>query len=130
MVLAANYPFLDVLWTMLIFFVWVSWFILLFHVIGDVFRRRDASGWSKTIWLLFVLFVPFIGVFSYLIVNGDEMARRKVEAAEAAKGEMDEYVRSVAGGGAAAEIERAKSLLDTGAISQAEFDAIKAKALA
>jgi hypothetical protein len=99
-------------------------------VIGDVFRRRDASGWSKTIWLLFVLFVPFIGVFSYLIVNGDEMARRKVEAAEAAKGEMDEYVRSVAGGGAAAEIERAKSLLDSGAISQAEFDAIKAKALA
>jgi hypothetical protein len=130
MVLAANYPFLDVFWTMLIFFVWVSWFILLFHVIGDVFRRRDASGWSKTIWLLFVLFVPFIGVFSYLIVNGDEMARRKVEAAEAAKGEMDEYVRSVAGGGAAAEIERAKSLLDSGAISQAEFDAIKAKALA
>jgi len=130
MVLAANYPFLDVLWTMLIFFVWVSWFLLLFHVIGDVFRRRDASGWSKTIWLLFVLFVPFIGVFSYLIVNGDEMARRKVEAAEAAKGEMDEYVRSVAGGGAAAEIERAKSLLDSGAISQAEFDAIKAKALA
>ena len=130
MVLAANYPFLDVLWTMLIFFVWVSWFILLFHVIGDVFRRRDASGWSKTIWLLFVLFVPFIGVFSYLIVNGDEMARRKVEAAEAAKGEMDEYVRSVAGGGAAAEIERAKSLLESGAISQAEFDAIKTKALA
>jgi hypothetical protein len=130
MVLAANYPFLDVLWTMLIFFVWVSWFILLFHVIGDVFRRRDASGWSKTIWLLFVLFVPFIGVFSYLIVNGDEMARRKVEAAEAAKGEMDEYFCSVAGGGAAAEIERAKSLLDSGAISQAEFDAIKAKALA
>ena len=125
------YPFLDVLWTMLIFFVWVSWFLLLFHVIGDVFRRRDASGWSKTIWLLFVLFVPFIGVFSYLIVNGNEMARRKAEAAEAAQGEMDEYVRSVAGGGgAAAEIERAKSLLESGAISQAEFDAIKTKALA
>jgi hypothetical protein len=131
MVLAANYPFLDVLWTMLIFFVWVSWFLLLFHVIGDVFRRRDASGWCKTIWLLFVLFVPFIGVFSYLIVTGNEMARRKAEAAEAAQGEMDEYVRSVAGGGgAAAEIERAKSLLESGAISQAEFDAIKTKALA
>jgi hypothetical protein len=78
-----------------------------------------------------VLFVPFIGVFSYLIVNGNEMARRKAEAAEAAQGEMDEYVRSVAGGGgAAAEIERAKSLLESGAISQAEFDAIKTKALA
>jgi hypothetical protein len=131
MVLAADYPFLDVLWTMVVFFVWISWLVLLFHVIGDVFRRRDASGWSKTIWLLFLLFVPFIGVFSYLIVNGDDMARRNAEAAQAAKGEMDEYVRSVAGsGGAAAEIERAKGLLDSGAISQAEFDSIKAKALA
>jgi hypothetical protein len=130
-VLAADYPFLDVLWTMLVFFLWIGWFTLLFHVIGDVFRRRDASGWKKTIWLLFMLFVPFIGVFAYLIANGDDMARRKAEAAVAAKGEMDEYVRSVAGsGGAAAEIERAKGLLDSGAISQPEFDAIKAKALA
>jgi hypothetical protein len=131
MVLAADYPFLGVLWSMLVFFLWISWFILLFHVIGDVFRRRDASGWNKTIWLIFLLFVPFLGVFTYLIVNGDDMARRNAEAATAARGEMDEYVRSVAGGGgAAAEIERAKGLLDSGAISQAEFDAIKAKALA
>jgi hypothetical protein len=131
MVLAADYPFLGVLWSMLVFFLWVAWFILLFHVIGDVFRRRDASGWTKTIWLIFILFVPFIGVFAYLIVNGDDMARRNAESAAAARGEMDEYVRSVAGsGGAAAEIERAKSLLDSGAISQEEFAAIKAKALA
>jgi len=131
MVLAADYPFLDVLWTMLVFFLWVSWFVLLFHVIGDVFRRRDIGGGKKTIWLLFVLFLPFLGVFAYLIANSDDMARRKIEAAQAAQGEMDAYVRSVAGGdGAAAEIEKAKALLDSGAISQTEFDAIKAKALA
>ena len=131
MVLAADYPFLDVLWTMLVFFVWISWFILLFHVVGDVFRRRDIGGGKKTVWLIFLVLVPFLGVFVYLIANSDDMARRNAEAAEAARGEMDEYVRSVAGsGGAAAEIERAKGLLDSGAISQAEFDAIKTKALA
>jgi hypothetical protein len=131
MLLAADYPFLGVLWSVFIFFLWISWFMLLFHVVGDVFRRRDASGWKKTIWLLFLLFVPFLGAFAYLISNGDDMARRKAEAAVAAKGEMDEYVRSVASsGGPAAEIERAKGLLDSGSISQAEFDAIKAKALA
>ena len=131
MVLAADYPFLDVLWTMIVFFVWISWFILLFHVVGDVFRRRDISGGKKAVWLIFLVLVPFLGVLSYLIANGDDMAQRNAEAASAARGEMDEYVRSVAGsGGAAAEIERAKGLLDSGAISQTEFDAIKAKALA
>jgi Phospholipase_D-nuclease N-terminal/Short C-terminal domain len=131
MLLAADYPFLGVLWSMLVFFLWIAWFVLLFHVIGDVFRRRDASGWKKTAWLIFVILVPFLGVFAYLITNSDDMARRNIEQAQAARGEMDEYVRSVAGsGGAAAEIERAKGLLDSGAISQAEFDAIKAKALA
>ena len=127
----ADYTFLDVLWSMLVFFVWVAWFILLFHVVADVFRRRDASGGKKTLWLLFILFVPFLGTFAYLIANSDDMARRNMEQAQAARSEMDDYVRSVAAeGGAAAEIEKAKGLLDSGAISQAEFDAIKAKALA
>jgi type VI protein secretion system component VasK len=127
----ADYTFLDVLWSMLVFFLWVAWFILLFHIVADVFRRRDASGLKKTAWLIFILFVPFVGVFAYLIVNSDDMARRRVEEAAAARSEMDEYVRTVASeGGAAAEIERAKGLLDSGAITQAEFDAIKAKALA
>jgi hypothetical protein len=132
MLLAADYPFLDVLWTMLVFFLWVCWFIVLFHVVADIFRRRDASGAKKTIWLIFVLFLPFLGVFVYLIANSDDMARRNLEQAQAAKADMDDYVRSVAGssGGAAAEIERAKGLLDSGAISQSEYDAIKAKALA
>jgi Phospholipase_D-nuclease N-terminal len=75
MVLA--YPFLGVFWSMLVFFLWVSWFVLLFHVIGDVFRRRDASGLNKTAWLIFLIFVPFIGVFAYIIANGNEMAERK-----------------------------------------------------
>jgi len=130
MVLAANYPFLDVFWTRFIFFVWVSWFMLLFHVLGDVFRRRDISGWSKTLWLIVLLFVPFLGVFIYLIANSDEMAQRNAEQVAAAQGEMDSYVRSVAGSsGATGEIERAKGLLDSGAINQQEYDAIKAKAL-
>jgi preprotein translocase subunit YajC len=125
------YPFLDVLWSMLVFFVWIAWFLLLFHVIADVFRRRDASGGKKTLWLIFLIFVPFLGVFIYLIANSDDMARRSMEQAEASRAQMDDYVRTTAGsGGAAGEIEKAKGLLDSGAITQAEFDAIKAKALA
>jgi hypothetical protein len=96
-----------------------------------VFRRRDATGLKKTAWILFLIFVPFLGVFAYLIANNDDMARRNMEQAQAARGEMDDYVRSVAGSsGAAGEIEKAKGLLDSGAINQQEFDAIKAKALA
>jgi hypothetical protein len=127
----ADWTFLDAMWSMLVFFVWVAWFILLFHIVGDIFRRRDVGGGKKTIWLLFVLFLPFLGVFAYLITNNDGMARRNVEGTEAAKAEMDDYVRSVAGsGGAATEIERAKKLLDEGTISQPEFETIKARALA
>ena len=132
LILAADYPFLDVMWTILVFFLWVAWFMLLFHVIGDVFRRRDASGGKKALWLVFVILVPFLGVFVYLIANSDDMARRNIERSQAAQADMDDYVRSVAGsgGGVAAEIDRAKQLLDSGAITQAEFEAIKAKALA
>ena len=127
----ADYTFLDAFWSMLVFFVWVAWFILLFHVIFDIFRRHDASGGKKVLWLIFVIVVPFLGVFVYLIANSDDMARRSIERAQAQQADMDDYVRSVASsGGAAAEIERAKGLLDSGAITQAEFDAMKAKALA
>ena len=105
--------------------------MLLFHVIGDVFRRRDVTGAKKTLWLIFLIFLPFLGAFIYLIANGDDMARRNIEQAEAARAEMDEYVRTTAGSaGAAGEIEKAKGLLDSGAITQAEYDAIKTKALA
>ena len=132
MLLAADYPFLDVLWTMLVFFLWIAWFWLVILVVIDIFRRRDAGGGKKVLWLLFILFVPFLGVFVYLIANSDDMARRRTAEMQTAQADTDEYIRSVAGsgGGAAAEIERAKGLLDSGAITQEEFDAIKAKALA
>jgi putative oligomerization/nucleic acid binding protein/phospholipase D-like protein len=129
--LAADYPFLDVVWTMLIFFAWVIWFWLLIVVFGDIFRRRDISGGMKALWIIFVIVLPYLGVFVYLIAQHSGMADRNVKQAEASQQQMDDYVRSVAGsGGSAAEIERAKSLLDSGAITQAEFEAIKAKALA
>jgi hypothetical protein len=129
--IGADYPFLDVLWTMLIFFAWIIWFWLLITVFADVFRRHDASGFAKVLWIIFVIVLPFLGVFIYLIANHDGMTQRSMKDAQAQRAQMDDYVRSVAGsGGAAAEIEKAKGLLDSGAITQAEFDAIKAKALA
>jgi hypothetical protein len=131
MVIAADYPFLDIVWTMLIFFAWVIWFSLLFRIFGDLFRRDDLSGWGKTGWIIALILLPFLGVFIYLISHGDDMARRDAQRAQAAQGQMDDYVRSVAdSGGAAAEIDKAHALLQSGAISQTEFDAIKAKALA
>ena len=129
--IAADYPFLDVLWTMLIFFLWITWFWLLITVFADIFRRRDIGGGAKTLWLIFVIVLPFLGVFIYLISQHDEMAQRNIERAQAQQAQFDSYVRETAGsGGAAAEIERAKGLLDSGAITQAEFEAIKQKALA
>jgi hypothetical protein len=114
-----------------VFFLWISWFWLVIIVVSDIFRRRDISGGKKTLWLLFILFVPFLGVFVYLIANSDDMARRRAEDARAMQTQTDDYIRSVASeSGAAAEIERAKGLLDSGAINQSEYDAIKAKALA
>jgi hypothetical protein len=131
LVLAADYPFLDVVWTMLVFFAWIIWFWLLITVLADVFRRPDLSGMGKVGWTLFVIFLPLLGVLIYLGTQSQHMAERNVRDAQAAQAQMDDYVRSVAdSGGAAAEIERAKKLLDSGAISQAEFDAVKQKALA
>jgi Short C-terminal domain/Phospholipase_D-nuclease N-terminal len=130
-VLATDYPFLDILWTMLIFFAWVIWFWILITVIADLFRRHDVGGGKKVVWLVFLILVPFIGVFAYLIANSDGMSQRSAERARGQQEQFDDYVRTVgSGGGAAAEIDKAKQLLDSGAISQAEFDAIKAKALA
>ena len=131
MFIAADYPFLDVLWTMLIFFAWIIWFWLLITVFADLFRRHDTSGFAKVLWIIFVILLPFLGVFIYLIVEHQGMTERSMKQAHDQRAQMDDYVRSVASsGGAAAEIEKAKGLLDSGAITQAEFDAIKAKALA
>ncbi len=134
MVLAADYPLLNVFWTMMIFFIWVIWFWLLITVFIDIFRRHDISGWIKTLWVIFVIVLPYLGVFVYLITQGRHMAERNAKDQQAAQAQLDDRIRTVAGsgngGGAASEIEKANQLLSSGAITQAEFDAIKQKALA
>jgi hypothetical protein len=129
--LASDYPFLDVVWTMLIFFGWVIWFWLLITVFSDLFRRHDVGGGGKVLWCIFVILLPFLGVFIYLLVEHQGMADRSMKQAQAQQQEFDSYVKNVAAtSGAAGEIEHAKQLLDSGTITQAEFDALKAKALA
>jgi hypothetical protein len=129
MVIAADYPFLDVFWTMIIFFCWVIWIWIAITVFVDVFRRHDIGGFHKAAWVVFVIVLPFLGVLVYLIAQHDGMRERSVKQAQEQKQAFDQYVRDAAGG-SAAEIAQAKELLDSGAITQAEFDAIKAKALA
>ena len=131
LLLATSYPLLEVFWTMLIFFAFFIWIWLLFIVFADIFRRRDASGWAKVAWIIFIIVLPYLGVFVYLIAEHKGMTERSIQQQEAAQGQMDEYVKSVAGTSDPAEqIARAKKLLDQGTISQAEFDQIKQKALA
>ena len=127
--LAADYPFLDVLWTMFIFFLFIIWIWILITVFSDIFRRKDASGFTKVAWIIFVIVLPYLGVLVYLIANHDGMADRNIQKMQQQQQATDAYIKSVAGG-AAAEIEKAKGLLDSGAITQTEFDSIKAKALA
>jgi hypothetical protein len=127
MVLAET--FWQVIWTMCIFFLWVVWIWLLIVVFSDIFRNRESSGWVKAAWCVFVIITPFLGVFVYLIAEGKHMAERNLQRAQAQQEQMDAYVKSVASSGSADEIAKAKSLLDSGAISQSEFDTLKARAL-
>jgi hypothetical protein len=129
MLIAADYPFLDVLWTMVLFFAWLAWIWIAITVFMDVFRRDDIGGWHKAAWVVFVIAVPFLGVLVYLIAQHDGMRNRSMKAAKAQQQAFDQHVREAAGG-SAAEIAKAKELLDAGTITQAEFDAIKSKALA
>jgi hypothetical protein len=129
---AADYPFLDILWSMLIFFCFVVWIWMMIAIFSDIFRRRDIGGWAKAGWCVFLIVLPFLGAFVYLIAQHDGMAERSLKGAQAAQAEFDQHIRSVAqsSGGPAAEIDKAKQLRDSGAITDAEFEAIKAKALA
>nr|WP_246271383.1 SHOCT domain-containing protein [Amycolatopsis acididurans] len=121
------------MWTMLVFFAWVIWFWLLIMIFGDLFRR-DISGWAKAGWTVLVIVLPFIGVLVYLITQGKHMAERRQAEARATQSQFDDYVRSVAttsdGGGASDQIEKAKRLLDEGAINDEEYHSLKKKALA
>jgi Short C-terminal domain/Phospholipase_D-nuclease N-terminal len=127
---ASNYPFLNIFWTILIFFAWVAWIWIAITVFIDIFRRRDISGWLKAVWVVGVVVLPFLGVLLYLLIYHDGMAERSTREVATNQAQFDDYVRRTAGtGGAATEIEKAKGLLDSGTITQAEFDALKAKAL-
>ena len=115
------------------FFLFFAWFMCLFWVIGDIFRSRDLSGVAKTFWVFFVIILPWLGILVYLIARGHGMQERQLEQAKELHAAQADYIRSVAGssgGSTADEIASAKSLLDSGAITQAEFEALKAKALA
>lgn len=129
---ASSYPLLNVFWTMLLFFGLIVFFWLLITIFGDLFRRKDIGGWGKTLWTIFVIVLPFIGSFTYLISQGRGMAERGAREAKAQQTQVDEYIRTVAGSSGSTgidEIARAKQLLDNGAISEDEFETLKRKAL-
>jgi hypothetical protein len=130
--IASDYPFLDILGSMLFFFCFVIWIWILFAIIGDLFRRHDVGGWGKAGWVLLMIVLPFLGVLLYLGTQGKGMAERKAEDMATAQASFDQYVRNTAGsggGGAAAQISQAKELLDSGTINQQEFEDLKKKAL-
>jgi hypothetical protein len=96
MVIAADYPFMDVFWSILVFFLWVAWLLVLFRIFADIFRRDDIGGFGKAAWCVFVIFLPFLGVLVYLIAEGNKMGQRDVRQAAAARADFEDYVRSVA----------------------------------
>jgi Short C-terminal domain/Phospholipase_D-nuclease N-terminal len=126
--LIADYQFGEVFWTLVVFFAWLAYIWIVITVFIDLFRRDDIGGWGKALWVVFVIIAPFLGVLIYLIVHHDGMRERSLRQAQAQRQQFDEYVRDTAGG-SVSEIAKAKELLDSGAITQAEFDSIKAKAL-
>jgi len=128
--LMATYSFLDFFWDVLLFFAWLIWFWLLITVFADLFRRHDASGWAKAAWVVFVIVLPYVGVLVYLIAEHQGIAERNAQRAQAAQQQFDRYVQSAAAPAPAEQIAKAKTLLEEGAITQAEFDQLKAKALA
>ena len=131
--LAYDYPLLGAFWTVLWIFIWVMWFFLLFRIIVDVFRDDDLSGWAKAGWLIFLLFLPFLGAFVYVIARGAGMGQRDLERARAQNEAFQAYVRDAAGtggsGGTADELSKLADLRERGVISDAEFDQQKAKIL-
>ncbi len=124
--------FWDIIWFIIISYLFIAYLMLLFNVIRDIFRDQEMSGIAKAVWLVALLFLPLLTLLVYLIARGSGMAKRDYQARQHAQSAQDDYIKSVAGSASSptAEIEKAKSLLDSGAISQAEFDAIKQKALA
>jgi hypothetical protein len=128
--LAYDYPLLGLFWSMMIFFLWVAWFVLLFRVFADIFRSEDLGGWGKALWCIFTILVPFLGVFVYVIARGGSMRDRDIQTAQQNEAAFRSYVQQTAGtGGTADELTKLSKLRDDGVISAQEFDDLKAKAL-
>jgi hypothetical protein len=128
--------FWDFLWFFFWTYIFISFIIILFQMFADLFRDRNLNGWAKALWIIFLVFVPFLGALIYLVVRGRGMAERQAARMMVAQSENDAYIRTVAasapassGGSATDDIAKAKGLLDSGAITQAEYDALKARAI-
>jgi len=132
MTLAYDYPLLGVFWSMFWFFIWIMWLIILFRIIVDIFRSHDMGGFAKALWLLFVVLLPFLGAFVYLIARGHKMAEHAMDDAKAQDAAMRAYVQQAAGSGAspADEIAKLAALRDSGSITVVEYESAKAKILA
>ncbi|WP_372661248.1 SHOCT domain-containing protein [Amycolatopsis kentuckyensis] len=128
----AEYPFLNLMWTMLVFFCWIAWFWLLFVAFGDLYRRADVSGWAKAGWTVLVIVLPIVGVLLYLCTQGRHLVERQRARETAARHRFDDYVRSVSTSDTtgAAQIAEARRLLEQGVIDDAEYETLKRKALA
>jgi ABC-type multidrug transport system fused ATPase/permease subunit len=127
----ADVSFMDIFWSMLWFFFLFLWIVVLFHIFGDLFRDRSTSGLAKTLWVIFLVFTPFLAALVYFLARGRGMAERAAAQQQQAQEEFTGYVRKVAsdGGTPAEQIARAEDLLDAGTIDQSEFERLKAKAL-
>jgi hypothetical protein len=130
-VAAQDYPLLNLFWTMLWLFLWILWIFLLIRIISDVFRSEDLGGWTKALWTIFIIVLPFLGVLVYLIVRGDSMYRRDASQARATDQAVRGYIQSAAGTSTstAEELSKLAALRDQGVLTQAEFDDQKAKVL-
>ena len=119
----------DFLWLIVVSFAFVAYLMVLFSIIGDLFRDHKSSGWAKAVWVLFLIIAPFLTALVYIIVKGGDMTKRQVRALQHAKDEQEQYIKQVAGRTSAEEIAHAKELLDAGTITEEEFAQLKAKAL-
>ena len=128
--IAYDYPILGFFWSTLIFFLWIMWFFLLFRILADIFRSHDLGGFAKTLWIIFVIFLPFLGVFVYLIARGNEMRSHAIEDAKSQKAQFDDYVRStVSSSSVTDDLAKLAALRDQGVLTDAEFAAQKARLL-
>jgi hypothetical protein len=133
LLLAAEFGTGQVLWSILWFFLFFVWIMLIFTIFGDIIRNDEMGGWTKAIWSIFIIFLPFIGIFIYLIVNGGKMGERQVKAAQTQEAAVQDYIRTTAGGGGGgSEADQLAKLADLhagGKLDDAEYSAAKAKVI-